>query len=92
MAVEYFRQGVQLEDADSMISLADVIDRGLFPVANPTATKIALFRRAAELGHPNASQALAAAMGKVQRSLNEGEAGRQMVDMFSFFFRNIPRR
>ena len=91
-AVGYFRQGIQLEDADSMISLADMIDRGMFTVANPSAMKIALFQKAAELGHPNASRALAAEMGKTQQSLNEEAARGQMVDMFNLILRNIPRR
>lgn len=91
-AVRYFRMGVELEDADSMISLADMIDRGHFSVANVNETKIALFKRAAELGHPNAAAALNAEMSKMQQSMSERESQQKMLEVFGFILRNIPNR
>jgi TPR repeat protein len=56
--VKWFRRGVQLGDSDSMVSLAEMIDRGRTVPMNSAETKIALYERAARLGHSGASQAL----------------------------------
>src|SRR6185295_9617908 len=49
-AVNMFRLGVQAGDPDSMISLAEMIDRGVATTANPSETKLELYARAARLG------------------------------------------
>ena len=50
-AVLQFKMGAQLGDGDSMVSLAEMIDRNLFSPPNPYDMKLALWRKAAELGH-----------------------------------------
>ncbi len=57
-AITVFKEGVQLGDPDSMVSLADLINRRFVPVPNPVATRYALLNRAAELGHQGAKRAV----------------------------------
>jgi TPR repeat protein len=56
-AATLFRSGTKLGDPDSMLSLAEMIEEGR---ATPKRgeTKIDLYTRAAQLGHPAAIQAL----------------------------------
>lgn len=54
-AVKLFKKGADLGDPDSMISLADQIHNG-----QATGNMIALYQRAAKLGHPGARLALEA--------------------------------
>jgi hypothetical protein len=52
-AVKLFKKGADLGDPDSMMSLADLIHNG-----QATGNMIALYQRAAKLGHPGAIRAL----------------------------------
>ena len=54
-AVKLFKKGADLGDPDSMMSLADQIHNG-----QATGNVIALYQRAAKLGHPRAIRALEA--------------------------------
>jgi hypothetical protein len=54
-AVKLFKKGADLGDPDSMMSLADLIHNG-----QATGNMIALYQRAAKLGHPRAIRALEA--------------------------------
>ena len=54
-AVRLFKKGADLGDPDSMMSLADQIHNG-----QATGNMIALYQRAAKLGHPRAIRALEA--------------------------------
>ena len=54
-AVKLFKKGADLGDPDSMMSLADQINNG-----QATGNVIALYLRAAKLGHPGAKRALEA--------------------------------
>lgn len=57
-AVRQFKVGVQLGDPDCMLSLAEMVDQKAYLPADPLREKIALYKRAAELGHPRAQRAL----------------------------------
>jgi hypothetical protein len=57
-AIAVFQNGVQFGDPDAMVTLADLINRGIVPVPNPVATRYALLARAAELGHKGAKLAV----------------------------------
>lgn len=58
-AVKYFKEGARRGDPDSMVSLADMIDRQYYvPENDPTAAKFALLSWAAQRGHPGAQRAL----------------------------------
>ena len=53
-AVNYFRKGVELNDSDSMVSLAAMYDRNHTAPRGPGETKLALYHRAAQLGNNSA--------------------------------------
>ena len=57
-AVRYFVEGVRLEDPDLMVSLAEMIEKNQYSVPNPVEVRLALLKRAAELGNSNAAKAL----------------------------------
>ena len=95
-ATELFRRGVQLNDADSMVSLAEMIDRGFAQSLNPSEHKIALYQRAADLGHKAAERAVQVELGK-QNSMQIETAQRlqqqqMMVQMFGTIIQGMARR
>jgi TPR repeat protein len=99
-AVNYFRMGVELGDPDSMVSLADMIDRGEYIPPNADYVKMALYKRAADLGHTGAVRAYSSQLEQQQqvqrqfqqRPLNEQEMQRAMLQAFGTVLRSIPRR
>lgn len=70
-AVSMFRLGVQAGDADSMISLTEMIDRGHYTASNATDTKVELCRRASELGHKGATLCYQAELAKQEQAEKE---------------------
>jgi hypothetical protein len=94
-AVNYFRMGVELGDPDSMVSLADMIDRGEYTPPNADYLKMALYKRAANLGHAGAvrlEQQQQVQWRFQQRPWNEQEMERAMLEAFGTVLRSIPRR
>jgi TPR repeat protein len=95
-AVAQFVAGTRLEDPDSMVSLGEMVDRGHFTPANPNEAKLFLFKRAAELGHPNAARAYELEIALVeesrQREANKQEMQRQMLQFFATVLGGIARR
>jgi hypothetical protein len=93
-AANYFRLGANLGDPDSMVSLADMIDRGVFVPPNAYYTKWSLLKRASELGHQAANQAYNAEITRQQQlkehPFNEEEMRRRVLDTFETVLRN-PR-
>src|SRR5262245_3771032 len=55
-AAKLFRMGSQLGDPDSMMSLAELIEKGYAAPSNANETPPALYARAAQLGHPRAQE------------------------------------
>ena len=53
-AITYFKTGSQLQDPDSMVSLAELIDSGYVQTDRPYELKYQLLRTAADLGHQRA--------------------------------------
>src|SRR5262245_23751981 len=84
-AVIWFRRGVRAGDSDSMVSLAEMIDRGYTVPTNPSEEKLQLYRRAAELGN-------AAAMLPYQERILQLEQQRKMMQIMGTVIQNIPRR
>ena len=80
-AVRYFVEGVRLEDPDSMVSLAEMIEKNHYSVPNPVEVRLALFKRAAELGHSNAARALSEEMVRSQRAISDQDARRMMLQL-----------
>jgi hypothetical protein len=84
-AVQYFKMGSQLGDGDSMVSLAEMIDRQYFNPPNSYDMKLALWRKAAELGHAGAARALELEAAKTEQfqnqQLNQQRAQQMMIQM-----------
>jgi hypothetical protein len=84
-AVQYFKTGSQLGDGDSMVSLAEMIDRQYFNPPNAYDMKLALWRKAAELGHAGAAKALELEAAKTEQlqtqQLNQQRAQQMMFQM-----------
>ena len=94
-AVKLFRKGTELGDPDAMVSLAQMIDSRRATPANPSESKLALYARAAQLGHPGAAQALREEQEKEaaqerQRGF-EIEQQRQAREIFQRFLQRMPR-
>ena len=53
-AIKDFEAGSQLQDPDSIVSLAEMIDKGYVPTDRPQELKYQLLRSAADLGHQGA--------------------------------------
>ncbi|WP_156041815.1 tetratricopeptide repeat protein [Bradyrhizobium sp. URHD0069] len=84
-AVQYFKIGSQLGDGNSMVSLAEMIDRQYFNPPNSYDMKLALWRKAAELGHAGAAKALELEAAKTEQfqnqQLNQQRAQQMMLQM-----------
>ncbi|WP_022721263.1 hypothetical protein [Rhodopseudomonas sp. B29] len=91
-AVAMFKRGASLDDADSMVSLVDMIDRGLFPVPNPMQAKIALLNRAAQLGHGGAQRAYQAELQKAEQERANQLNQQQMLQLFGAIVQGVARR
>jgi TPR repeat protein len=82
-ALQLFLRGRDLDDADSMVSLADMIDKGTYlPDYNPLATKLALLKRASDLGHAGAQRAFPLELAKAQQAQANQDTQRQMMIIF----------
>jgi tetratricopeptide (TPR) repeat protein len=95
-AVSYFRKGVDLNDTDSMLSLAEMIDRGYAVPRRPAETKLALYHRAAQLGNKTAANAEQVELQKqgqaeVNRELQIQQA-RVAGEVFSIILQGMSRR
>jgi hypothetical protein len=91
-AVALFKRGSALDDADSMASLVDLIDKGLVPAADPQQTKLALLQRAAALGHAGAQRGYEVEMQKAsQERINQANQ-QQMMQLFGAFVQGVAGR
>jgi TPR repeat protein len=92
-AVVWFRRGVQAGDSDSMVSLAEMIERGY---ANPSEDRLQLYRRAADLGNATGMRAYQGEIAKEratqQQRLFQVEQERRMMQIIGTVIQNIPRR
>jgi TPR repeat protein len=95
-AVITFRGGSDLGDPDSMVSLADMIDRGAYIPPNAPIVKMSLLKKAADLGDQAAVQIYNGEIAKQQplqqRQLQEQEVQHGMGDILGTILRNMPRR
>jgi hypothetical protein len=94
-AVALFRGGVQAGDSDSMLSLAEMIERGHTVPANPSEQKLALYHRAADLGNAVAMRAYQDEIAKEgaaqQQRIFQIEQQRRVMHIFGAVIQNIPR-
>ena len=86
-ALQLFLRGRNLNDADSMVSLADMIDKGTYTPDNPVMVKLGLLKRAANLGHAGPLE-----LQKAQQNQNDQEKQRQMMDVFGHILGSAIRR
>jgi TPR repeat protein len=91
-AITLFKRGSALDDADSMLSLVDLIDKGLVPTTNAEQMKITLLHRAAELGHAGAQRGYELEMQKANQERINQVNQQQMMQLFGTFIQGIPRR
>ena len=84
-AVRQFIAGAQAGDADAMVSLGEMIERGHYTPPHATDAKLFLFKRAAELGHPNGARAYELELSLTagaQTRFSDGNRLRQQVSQF----------
>jgi TPR repeat protein len=91
-AVEIFRRGVSLGDPDSMLSLAEMVDREDTEPRNGSETKISLYTRACQLGHERACQAATAENEREARRARDLQEQKQALELFQGILRSIPMR
>lgn len=95
-AIQLFKTGMSLGDADAMVSLVEMIDRGHLSVDNPTAEKANLLCRAGQLGHQSAAlscqTAIASARQEEQNRIQQLQAQQMMLQFMGGVINNIPRR
>ena len=94
-AVSVFRVGTRLGDPDSMVSLAEMIDRGHATPVDQNETKIALYARAAALGHQAAQRALQVEQAKeakaAQDLATQQQQQRLMLEVLGTVIQNVRR-
>jgi hypothetical protein len=95
-AVNMFRKGVKAGDPDAMVSLAEMIDKQYASPRNPSETKLELYRRAAQLGHPGAAEAYRNEVTREERGHQERlmqlQHQQKIMQIFGGILQNIPRR
>jgi hypothetical protein len=95
-AISLFRQGIQAGDVDSMVSLAELVERGEVSPANTFETKIELCRRAAELGHVGAQQCYQVELAKQEQAekdrVQQLERQKVMIQLMGAVIQNATRR
>ena len=91
-AITLFKRGSALGDADSMVSLVDLIDKGMIPTPNPEQTKLALLQRAAEFGHAGAQRGYQLELEKLNQERVNQVNQQQMMQLFGAFVQGVARR
>lgn len=90
-AIRIFTIGASLDDADSMTSLADLVDRGYYGQQNPYQVKWSLLNKAAQLNHAGAIRAVAAEKTKADAAQVDQENARRALEIFGGIVRGVAR-
>ncbi|MEZ2140781.1 hypothetical protein AAE026_00530 [Bradyrhizobium sp. DN5] len=94
-AVNTFRMGVRLGDPDSMVSLAEMIDRKYAVPTDQSETKISLYARAGALGHQGAQRALQVEQANEAKATQDlavqQQQQRLMLEMLGTIVQNVRR-
>ena len=92
-AIALFQAGTQVGDSDSMLSLAEMIERNHLTVVNPVQEKLALYQRAAQLGNKTAITAYQVELAKVQNAeqgrVQQLQQQQMMLQVLGSVLRNI---
>jgi hypothetical protein len=95
-AANYFRMGTDLNDSDSMLSLAEMIDKGYAVPRSPAETKLALYSRAAQLGNrvaANAEQVELQKQGQAEASKElQLQQAKIAGEVFNIILQGVARR
>jgi len=95
-AARLFRLGVQQNDVDSIVSLAEMVERNYYQPQSASEAKWPLLARAASMGHVNAAQAVERERTRLESEMAErqqqDETGRAVMQLFGGFLQSIPRR
>lgn len=87
--------GVRLGDPDSMVSLAEMVDRGHTTPTDQSETKISLYERAASLGHPAGQRGLQAEQAKEAKAAQDlaiqQQQQRLMLEVLGTVIQNVRR-
>jgi TPR repeat protein len=91
-AVVLWRRGIELSDSDSLVSLADLIEKHLVMPQSPNETPIELYKRAAELGNENGIRAYQAELTNAQQmqqvQIQQLQNQRMMLQFMGNLLRN----
>lgn len=79
-AIAVLNDGSKLDDPDSLVTLADLVEKGHVPVANPQATRFALLSRAAQFGHQGAQIAVEQERIKMEQNQQQQYFERQQQE------------
>jgi len=90
-AIRLFNRGNELGDADSMVSLVELIDKGWISTPNPERTKRDLLKRAAELGHSGAQRGYESERHKADQARINQATQHQMMQIFGAFVQGVAR-
>ena len=95
-ASQLFQTGSKLGDADSMVSLAELIEKGYFSPPDAVNLRLALLKKAGELGHAGAQRAFAIEYQKAQtaqqQQMMQQQVQQQMLQMFGAVIQGAARR
>jgi hypothetical protein len=95
-ASQLFQTGAKLGDADSMVSLADLIEKGYFTPPDAVNLRLALLKKAGELGHAGAQKAFVVEYQKAQtaqqQQIMQQQVQQQMLQMFGAVIQGAVRR
>ena len=65
-----------------MVSLAEMIDKNTYAPPDPLAMKLALLKRAADLGHAGSQRAFPLELAKSRQAEADQETQRKMLEIF----------
>jgi len=95
-ATKLFQTGSKLGDADSMVSLAGLIEKGYLTPPDALNQRLALLKRAAELGHAGAQRAFAVEYQKAQtaqqQQIMQQQVQQQMLQLFGAVIQGAAHR
>ena len=89
-AIAIFKQGVALGDADSMVTLADLMDKG-YVAQTPSLNKWSLLNSAAQLNHAGAQRAVANEKTRLESSDRDQENARRAAEIFGTILGGVRR-
>jgi hypothetical protein len=85
-AISVLKNGIRNGDSDSMVTLAALVGTSMYPVSNPYAYKLALYKQAASLGHQEAGEAAVEMERQAEQQQLEYVSRRQQEQMMLELF------